>query len=164
MAHGAKAVLKKADGERVVLLKEFFKGPGETVMAPDEMLSQVVVDRPPPFSGSYYIKLGLRKALEISLVNVAAFLSLNEEDGTITSARVVLGAVAPIPMRASSAEKVLMGHIPDETLFSEAGEAAARDSRPIDDFRGSAEYRRDMVEALTKRCLIMALSKARESR
>ena len=162
MSHGAKVVLKKADGERLVLLKDFFTGPGETVAASDEILSQVIVDRPPPLSGSHYIKLGLRKALEISLVNVAAFLSLSEADGTIASARVVLGAVAPIPMRAPSAEKVLIGQKPDGALFSEAGKAAAGDCRPIDDYRGSAEYRRDMVVILTKRCLNMALSKARE--
>jgi carbon-monoxide dehydrogenase medium subunit len=164
MAHGAKVVLKKAGGERLVLLKDFFKGPGETVMAPDEILSQVILEKPPPLSGSHYIKLGLRKALEISLVNVAAFLSLKAGDGTIASARVVLGAVAPVPMRASSAEEVLIDQRPDESLFSEAGEAAARDSRPIDDHRGSAAYRRDMVKVLTKRCLSMALSRARESR
>jgi len=163
IAYGARVVLKKTSGERVVPLKDFFRGPGQTVMAPDEILTQVVVDEPPPCSGAGYIKLGVRKALEISLVNVAAFLSLDGPDGAIVSARVVLGAVAPVPMRAPSAEQALMGEKPGEGLFEKAGEAAARDSRPIDDFRGSAEYRRAMVQVLTQRALKMAFENAKKN-
>jgi carbon-monoxide dehydrogenase medium subunit len=161
LVYDAQVVLKKADGERRVPLNEFFVGPGETIMTPDEILTEVVMDRPPDFSGSGYIKLGLRKALEISIVNVASFIALDGKDGSITSARVALGAVAPVPMRAVSAEKVLVGEKPGETLFEKAGEAAADDSKPIDDFRGSAEYRRAMVGVLTKRTLNLALEKAR---
>ena len=161
IAYGASVVLKKASGERVVPLKDFFRGPGQTVMAPDEILTQVIVDEPPPCSGAGYIKLGVRKALEISLVNVAAFLSLDGLGGVVASARVVLGAVAPVPMRAPSAEQALMGEKPSDGLFAKAGEAAARDSRPIDDFRGSAEYRRAMVQVLTQRALKIALENAK---
>jgi CO/xanthine dehydrogenase FAD-binding subunit len=162
MAYGARVVLKKVSGERIVSLDDFFRGPGETVMQPDEILTTILIDKPPPYSGSGYIKLGVRKTLEISLVNVAACISIGSQDGTIKTARVVLGAVAPTPMRAASAEKVLLGEEPNESLFVEAGEAAARDSRPIDDFRGSAEYRRAMVAVLTRRALNMALIKAKE--
>lgn len=161
IAYDARVVLKRESGERVVPLKDFFRGPGQTVMDPDEILTAVEVDLPPTFSGAGYIKLGVRKTLEISLVNVAAFLALDDLDGVITEARIVLGAVAPVPMRASSAEQTLMGEKPGDSLFSKAGEAAVRDSRPIDDFRGSAEYRRAMVQVLTQRTLDIALQEAR---
>jgi carbon-monoxide dehydrogenase medium subunit len=144
-----------------VPLDEFFQGPGETVIEADEILTEITVDAPPPHSGSGYVKLGIRKTLEISLVNVATFISLDKPDGTIQSARVVLGSVAPIPIRAPSAEEVLVGTKPDEALFVKAGEAAAKDSKPIDDFRGSAEYRREMVKVLTRRALTTALSEAK---
>lgn len=96
----------------------------------------------------------------ISLVNVAAYLSLGSPEGRIVLARVVLGAVAPVPMRATSAEKMLLGEKPSEKLFAKAAEAAAGDSKPIDDFRGSAQYRRAMVEVLTRRALRAALTNA----
>jgi len=162
MAYGASVVLKNSSGKRAVSLDNFFRGPGQTVMEPDELLTEITVETPPPYSGGGYIKLGARKTLITSIVNVAAFLSLDDRDGTITSARVVLGAVAPVPMRATSSEQVLLGEKPTDALFLRAGEAAAGDSKPIDDFRGSAEYRRAMVEVLTRRALNMALRKAKE--
>jgi len=161
MAYDAKAVLMKASGERTIPLEDFFIGPGETVIEPDEILKEIIVEKPRDYSGAGYIKLGVRKALEISLVNVAAFVSLDDLDGAIQSARVLLGAVAPTPIRAYSVEKVLLGEKPGEALFVRAGEAAAQDSKPIDDFRAGAEYRRAMVAVLTKRTLDLALNEAR---
>ena len=164
MAYDAKVVLMKESGEREIPLEDFFTGPGETMIEPDEIVKEILVEKPRDCSGAGYIKLGVRKALEISLVNVAAFVSLDDPDGAIQSARVVLGAVAPTPMRAHSAEKVLLGEKPGEALFVRAGEAAAEDSKPIDDFRAGAEYRRAMVEVLTRRTLDLALNEARRSR
>ena len=161
MAYDAKVVLMKESGEREIPLEDFFTGPGETVIEPDEIVKEIIVEKPRDYSGAGYIKLGVRKALEISLVNVAAFVSLDDPDGAIQSARVVLGAVAPTPMRAHSAEKVLLGEKPGEALFVRAGEAAAEDSKPIDDFRAGAEYRRAMVQVLTRRTLDLALNEAR---
>jgi len=160
MAYGAKAMLANTAGERCVDLNDFFTGPGETVMAPDEILSKFVIEVPQGHCGGGYIKLGMRKTLEISLVNVAAVISLDTPDGPVTKARIVLGSVGPTPMRALSAENVLRGQFTSNALFTRAGEAASRESQPIDDFRGSAEYRRDMVSVLTKRVLNMALSRA----
>ena len=83
-----------------------------------------------------------------------------DQDGSIKTARVVLGSVAPTPLRSPSAEKVLTGEKPGEALFEKAGEAAAGDSKPIDDFRASAEYKKAMVTVLTKRALNMAFKEA----
>jgi CO/xanthine dehydrogenase FAD-binding subunit len=161
MAYGANIVLKKENGERTIPLEGFFKGPGQTTIEPEEILCGVVLKEPPPYSGGGYVKLGVRKALEISLVNVAAFMALDGPNGPIKEARIVLGAVAPIPTRSPSAEAVLMGERPDDELFEKAGTAASKDARPIDDFRGSAEYRREMVKVLTRRALKLAYEEAK---
>jgi len=161
IAYGASLILKKENGERVLLLEEFFKSPGQTNIEPGEILCNIVLNEPPPYSGGGYMKLGLRRSLEISIVNVAAFLALDGPSGPIREARIVLGAVAPTPMRSPSAEKVLIGQKPDEDLFGMAGEEAAKDARPIDDFRASAEYRREMVKVLTKKGLKKAYEEAK---
>lgn len=161
IAYGAKVALKNSSGERLVSLEDLFLGPGETLIGPNEILTEIHVDSPPPSAGAAYIKLGVREALEISLVNVAAFISM-DRDGSIQEARIVLGSVAPTPIRATSAEQILTGEKPSETLFSRAGEAASNDSKPIDDFRASAEYKRAMVAVLTQRALNQALIKVRD--
>ncbi len=161
MAYGGRVILKGAYGERRLPLRDFFQGPGQTVLRADEILTALVLDEPAPGSGAGYMKLGVRQALEISLVNVAAFLAMDGRDGAVKKARIVLGSVAPTPVRAYSAEEVLMGERPTEALFSRAGEAALKDIAPIDDFRASADYKRAMVAVLTRRALREALEGAR---
>ena len=153
---GAVVVLKSAKGERRVLLKEFIHGPGQTAIGSDEIMVRIVIPAYEGLSAGSYIKLGSRKALEISLVNVASFMAMGS-DGTIKEARVALGAVAPTPMLAPSAEAILKGAKPkgeSDAVFKEAARTAAQDAKPIDDHRGSAEYRRAMVEVLTLRTLV----------
>lgn len=161
MVYGASIVLKKERGERIIPLEEFFKGPGQTIIEPEEILCSIILKEPPPYSGGGYVKLGVRKALEISLVNVAAFLVLDGPNGPVKEARIVLGAVAPIPTRSPSAEAILMGERPDDELFERAGIAASTDAKPIDDFRASAEYRREMVTVLAKRAMRLAYEEAK---
>jgi carbon-monoxide dehydrogenase medium subunit len=163
MACGASVTLQSAQDQRLVSLDQFFLGPGRTVMKPAEILTSIVMEIPPAFSGSSYIKLGARRALEISIVSVASFLALERPGGRIHSARIVLGAVAPVPMRAWDAENALIGEIPSRSLFGKAGEAAAEESKPIDDHRGTAGYRRDMVGVLTQKTLQVALERANET-
>ena len=159
IAYGAELVIRSASGERTLPVETLFKGPGLTVLNPDEMVEYIQLKKLPAKTGSAYIKLGVRETLEISIVNVAACLTL--ENDVIKNARIVLGSVAPTPVRAPSAEKALMGGKPSEALFAEAGEAAASDAKPIDDFRASAAYRRDMVATLTRRALGLALDRAK---
>jgi len=163
LALGARVALLGPAGERQVELPEFFLGPGLTSLAASEVLTKALVAKPQLGSGSGYCKLGLRKALEISLANVASWLLLEDDGKTIKEGRVSLGAVAPTPILSLGAAKVLAGAAADEKTFAAAGAAAAADARPIDDHRGSAEYRRDMVAVLTKRCLSQALADARRN-
>jgi CO/xanthine dehydrogenase FAD-binding subunit len=160
ISHGASVVLTKKDGERTVLLEDFIKGPGQTAIEPAEILTSVLLTEPPPFSGSGYVKLGVRKTLEISIVNAAAFLALDGPQGRIRESRIVLGSVAPKPIRAPAAEAVLIGGKGDEVLFHEAGKAAAADAEPIDDFRASAAYRVEMIRMLTQKALRLAYKNA----
>jgi len=161
IACDAQLLLKSSQGERTVPLADFIQSPGQTVITPQEILVAVMLKRPAAGSGNAYIKLGIRETLEISLVNVAAFLTLGDPDGAIQAARVVMGSVGPTPVLSPSAEKVLVGEKPSEALFLAAGVAAATDSRPIDDFRASADYKRAMVKELTRRALTQAFDRAR---
>jgi len=163
MAYGAEVILKNSSSDRSVPVENFFKGPGESLIGPDEILTYVLLKKPQLASGAAYIKLGVRKTLEISLVSVAVYIVLDSQDGSIHSARVILGAVAPTHIRAPSAEKMLLGEKPSDALFESAGNEAANNSSPIDNFRGSAEYRRDMVKVLTRRALSKAYHDAQEN-
>jgi CO/xanthine dehydrogenase FAD-binding subunit len=152
---GAGLILKGPQGDRRLSIEQFFLGPGQTAIGTDEILAGIHIPHPQGPSAGAYLKLGTRKALEIALVNAASCLEL-AADGSIQKARVALGAVAPVPFLALSASKVLEGVKPkntDDPVFKEAAAAAARDSRPITDHRGSADYRREMVEVLTLRTL-----------
>lgn len=159
MAYGAQVVLNSLSGERTLSLDKFFLGPGFTAAKPDEILSEIQIPSLPPHSGAGYINIGVRKGQDCNLVNVASFIAL-DTDGTIRNARIVMGCVGPIPLRASSAEKMLIGQKPESALFSRAGAAASLDSTPIDDFRGTAAYKRDMVGVLTRRTLDIAFREA----
>jgi len=161
IVYDAVLVLQSAAGERRLPIGEFVKGPGLTVAHEDELITAVVIRVPAGNSGAGYLNLGVRRAQDCNIVNVASFLELDERAETIRAARVALGSVGPTPLRSPSAEAVLIGQKPTDAIFELAADAARRDCSPILDFRGSAEYRRDMVAVLTRRTLAMALSEAR---
>lgn len=162
LALGASAALVGPGGERRAGLDGFFLGPGQTVIQPDEVLSRVLLPARRAGEGSGYQKLGLRRVLEISLVSVAVWLRLEPDGATIAEARVSLGAVGPTPLLSPGAAGALTGERAGDESFARAAQAAAADARPIDDHRGSAEYRRDMVAVLCRRCLAQALEDARD--
>jgi carbon-monoxide dehydrogenase medium subunit len=161
-AYGARARLKREDQGRFLPLERLFRGPGATHIEKDEILADLHLKKPPQHSGAGFFKLGHRKALQCSIINGACYLALNPQNGEIEKARVLLGAVASTLVRSSTSENILMGERPSEKLFLEAGRAAVRDCSPIDDLRGSAEYRRDMVRVLTSRTLHAALEEIRK--
>ncbi|MFA6221099.1 MAG: xanthine dehydrogenase family protein subunit M [Desulfomonilaceae bacterium] len=152
--------LKSASSEREILVGDFFVGPGESVIEPNELLVSVFMERPAPWSGGAYIKLGARKTLEISMVNVAVMLALQEPEGPIVDVKIALGAVAPTPVRALAAEEFLIGRQPSEQVFLEAGAIGVGMCQPITDHRGTMEYRCLMIETLTSRALNQAYQRA----
>ncbi|HNT69996.1 MAG TPA: xanthine dehydrogenase family protein subunit M, partial [Syntrophorhabdaceae bacterium] len=157
MAVGAKVELKGKKGRREVSLDEFFLGPGKTVIRADEILTKIIINELPPFTGGDYMKLGHRKALEIAIVAVAARVTLDKPQGIIKNVRIILSAVAPQAIHAVSAEKVLINEKPTEKLIERAATLAMQDCSPITDIRGGAEYRKEIVKVLTKRTLLNAV-------
>jgi CO/xanthine dehydrogenase FAD-binding subunit len=162
IALGASMILRGMHGERRVLVEDFFKGPGESVLKPDEILVQILIANPPVRSSGTYLKLMRRNALDLALVGVAVFLRLDPDQPICREARVVLGAVAPTPIRAPMAEEILLGKKVDEVLAGEAGKVASGVCRPISDIRSSLEYRCNMVEVLTRRAVMGAYHTIKE--
>lgn len=164
MAVGAKVELKGKKGRREVSLDEFFLGPGKTVIRADEILTKIIINELPPFTGGDYMKLGHRKALEIAIVAVAARITLDKPQGIIKNVRIILSAVAPQAIHAVTAEKILLNEKPTEKLIERAATLAMQDCRPITDIRGGAEYRKEIVKVLTKRTLANAVKEVNRKR
>ncbi len=158
IAMGAELIITGVDGERRLPLEDFFKGPGLTALESGEIVTGVHVPLPPPHSGTSYQHISPRGKVDISAVCVGAMVVL--EKGRCSHVRIVLGAVAPIPMRAKKAENMLIGKKLTPKLMDQAGTEAAKESRPISDVRATAEYRKKMVAVLTKRALMEAHKRA----
>ncbi len=160
IALGAKARLSGVGGEREIALEKFFRGPGKTALRGDEIVTEIVVPNDKLHSGSKYEKLFARTSVDLACVGSACWLLLNPKTKAVRDIRIVLGAVAPIPMRAKRAERVLRGKVPTEDLIKEAGEVASTEAKPISDIRASKEYRTDMVKVMTRRAIKGALERA----
>jgi len=141
------------DGERTLPLEGFLTGPGQTARRPGELLTAIRFERLPPASATAFLKAGRRRAMEISVVCVAARLTLDPARERCLAARITLGAVAPTTMRARAAERALEGRPLTDDVLREAGRLAAGECRPISDVRASARYRRLLVETLVPRAL-----------
>lgn len=159
VADGATVHIHGPQGARSVAAEAFFTGPGKTVLAPGEIVTRFTLPARAANTGRAYIKHGRRKAMELATVGVA--VSLVKRGKTVHDVRIVLGAVAPTPMRARAAESLLEGRVPDAALLDAAAAAALSESRPISDVRASAAYRRRMVGVLVKRALVQALENVR---
>ncbi len=151
MALEAWVILASPSGERRVALKEFYTGVRKTVMEPDEMMVEVAFPALDDTQRGTFIKLALRRAQAISVINVATILEIRATK--VKSASITLGAVAPTIIHATEAERYLSGKKINAKAIAEAARLAMEASRPIDDIRGSAEYRREMVRVCTARGL-----------
>lgn len=156
----ASLVLWSPRGERTAALEQFFTGPRQTIRREDEVLIAVLVPQPPPHFGAAYERFALREGNSIAVASVAASLVL-DEGGAVQAARLMLGAVAPVPLPVRAVEEVLRGRRLEGTL-DEAAEIAADAARPISDVRGSAAFRRRLVRVLTRRAFVAAHQRARE--
>ncbi len=146
---------------RRVPIREFFVAHRATRLARGEIMTSVIVRRPPAPMASWYEKFGLRAAASISVASVAVALTLAGD--RCLGARVVIGAVAPTPRISDGASAALAGQplaamTTGSPLLARAGDAAAADSAPIDDIRGTADYRRSLIRVLTERAVLRALA------
>ncbi len=159
MALGASVRLASARGERVVPLDQFFSGVRRTAMAADEILVEIIVPAMSVRQRGMFIKLGLRRAQAISVVNAAVVLSLEDDwqasaqPRRIVDAAITLGSVAPTVIHAEQAEAFLRGRTLEKDSIAQAAELALQAARPIDDIRSSADYRREMARVCVSRCL-----------
>jgi CO/xanthine dehydrogenase FAD-binding subunit len=153
IALGAKLKVKSLGGERPIEVEELFIGPGKTILKKGEIVTEIEIPLLPPHSGGMYLKLPARTAVGIAAVGVAVMVTVDSRDDTCSDIRIVLGAVAPTPVRAVKGEEVLKGKKLQVGLIEKAAKISSEEAQPISDVRASAEYRREMVRVLTQRAL-----------
>ncbi|MEW6376944.1 MAG: xanthine dehydrogenase family protein subunit M [Thermodesulfobacteriota bacterium] len=179
----AQLKVKAVKSERTIPIDQFFTGPGETVLKPDEILIEISIPKPLPNTGSAYWKLQRRQALDLPILGVAVLISLDkatvtctdllcttspistilhalEEDELICKEiRIALGVAAPTPIRAKKAENLLRGKKISDELLEEVAETSAKEAQPRDSIRGEAWYRRDMIKVLVKRMAMKSMER-----
>jgi len=149
----AKAKLAFSEGEKTEAFASFFQGPGKSSIGSKGLLTEIDVPYPAQGSRGVYLKHAVRGAMDIAMVGVAVLMTPDASKNNVQDARIGLGAVAPTPVRASKTEALLRGKPLTAALVKEAAAMAAAESSPISDQRSSGEYRRWIVEALTRRGL-----------
>jgi xanthine dehydrogenase iron-sulfur cluster and FAD-binding subunit A len=152
MALGATVCLKSKQAERLIPLQDFYLGVRRTVMQPDEMLVDISFPAMSQMAHGAFIKIGLRRAQAIAVVNTAIVVELDDNKNVI-QARITLGAVAPTIIHAVEAEIYLEGKILQPAVVEKAAQLAMRESKPISDLRASADYRKEMVRVAVSRGL-----------
>src|SRR6185295_661911 len=161
LALDAAVTLVGPGGERELPVEGFLVAPNRTARRPDELLTRVSFSALPARAATAFLKAGRRRAMEISVVCVAARLTLDASLERCLDARVALGAVAPTALRAREAERALEGQPAGAETFRRAAEAAQQACRPIDDVRASAAFRRHLVGVLVRRALDRCVDRAR---
>ncbi|MDQ7848854.1 MAG: xanthine dehydrogenase family protein subunit M [Armatimonadota bacterium] len=159
IALGAVARIAAVGRERTLPVEEFFVGPHRSALRRGEVLTAVGVPPPERGSGAAFVKFGRRSAQVLAVVNAAAWVRLQQ--GVVEEVRIALGAVAPTPLRARTAEELLRGEPPDPRRLEEAAAAAAGETKPISDMRASADFRRHLSRVLVRRALEQAVQRAR---
>ncbi len=144
LALDADVHLSTAEGARRLPVSQFVRGPGKTDRRSGEILTGVTFAAPSARSATAFIKSGRRRAMEISIVSLAAQLTLDASD-RVADVRIAIGAAAPTAIRATAAEAMLRGKQLSPDLLHEAARCAVEASAPLDDVRASAEYRRHLI-------------------
>ncbi|MFZ0888559.1 MAG: xanthine dehydrogenase family protein subunit M [Candidatus Binataceae bacterium] len=159
IALGAVAKITGRDGMREVPTESFVMSPGRTVLEPGELLVELLIAAPRPHSCDAYLRLIPRNEMDIAVVGVGASVTLDGDK--CVAARIALGAVGPTPILASKAAEAIVGMKLDDAAIERAAQLAIEASSPIDDMRGTAEYRRHVTGVLTRRALAKAAERAR---
>jgi carbon-monoxide dehydrogenase medium subunit len=152
----ASVTLSSQNGQRTQKLSEFLLSPGKTDIQPDEILTDIFFEKTPFNSATSFVKIGPRRGMNIAIVNAATLVGL-DSDGRINHARLSIGAVAPTAIRCHRAEQALIGNPPSEQLWESVSSLITEEISPIDDIRGTAEYRRRAAFILCKRALNAAI-------
>jgi CO/xanthine dehydrogenase FAD-binding subunit len=160
LVYDAGVVVMHTEGQRILPLSDFFRGPGITALEPGEIVKEVILPLTSGLSGSNYQKLSARSKVDIAAVGVSACL-LADETEVVTAARIAIGAAAPVPKRIHRAEKTLEGKKITPELIKRAAQITMDEASPITDTRASAQYRKKMVDVLTQRALENSIEQIR---
>lgn len=159
LVHNALLRVLGPQGERLIELADFFRGPGRNSLTGDEVVLEILVPKPSHGGASAYIKHARRKAMDLALIGVAVYVTCSEDLTHFKEVKIALSTVAPTPIRAVEAEKALKGSLINEESLRVAAEAAAQGCSPRTSWRSDAKYRRQMVEVLVKRSLRLAIER-----
>ncbi|MCY3850849.1 MAG: xanthine dehydrogenase family protein subunit M [Acidimicrobiaceae bacterium] len=160
IVNDARAVIACASGERTADVADIVTGPGETSLADGEFIIEFLLDNPPAGASDAYLRLIPRTEMDIAVVGAAVQLRLDGD--SVASAKVALGAVAPTVVRVPAAEAALVGSTLDDAALAAAAAAASAACNPIDDKRGTIQYRRQVAGVLTRRAAQIAAQRAAE--
>jgi carbon-monoxide dehydrogenase medium subunit len=159
VAAGAKAVIQGPKGKRTVPVEAIPVGPGKTSLKKGELVESIVLPARKPKSGDAYLRFIPRSEMDIAVVSAGVNLTLDSK-GVVTDARVALGAVAPTVLLVAAAAKAIIGTKLDDAALEKLGEAASAACRPIDDKRGTIEFRTKVAAVLAKRAAKIAYKRA----
>lgn len=162
IALSAVAVISGQKGERTVPVEKFCTGPGKNVLEPGEFLVELRFPARPPKSGSHYRRFIPRNEMDIAVVGVGASVVLDKTGEKFVSARIALGAVGPTPLFANEAGNLLAGQSVSDETIGRAADAARSIASPIDDMRGTKEFRLHVTGVLTRRVIEEAVQRARQ--
>ncbi len=163
IALGAKCRVVGPGGERLVPVEDFCTAPGRTVLQPAELLVEFQIPVPARNSSDAYLRFIPRNEMDIAVVGVGAAVTLDLGDDRISDARIALAAVGPTPIFAREASRALAGKPINDESIERAAQLAITASSPIDDMRGTAEFRRHVTGVLTRRTLAKAIERARST-
>ncbi|MDE2999394.1 MAG: xanthine dehydrogenase family protein subunit M [Gemmatimonadota bacterium] len=158
---GATARIAGPEGEREVAVEDFCTAPGQTVLRDGEFLVSLHFPPPAANSGAYFLRFIPRNEMDIAVVNAAAYVELNAEKNAFESARIAVGAVAPVPLYLAAAGAALAGIEVSDQSIETAAEIARQSARPITDMRGTIEQRVHLAGVLTRRAVCGAVERAR---
>jgi CO/xanthine dehydrogenase FAD-binding subunit len=162
IVHNAICAIAGPHGRRDIPVEQFCTGPGRTALQTGEFLVSLHMPPPAPNFGAHYLRFIPRNEMDIAVVGVGASVVLNRDHSSCAAARVALGAVAPTPLLVETAAAALIGKPVSDEAIQQAAEVAEAAARPIDDMRGTVQYRRHLVGVLTRRALRGAIQRAKE--
>jgi CO/xanthine dehydrogenase FAD-binding subunit len=145
--------------ERMIAMADFYRGPGRSVLEPDEVLLEIMIPRASAYSGSAYFKFAQRNAMDLALIGVAAHVCTTPDKSHIKEARIALATAAPTPIRVYETEKLLQDRTVCEKTVNEAAIRASIEASPRSSFRSTSDYRREMIQVFVRRALLKALER-----
>ena len=148
MAYDAQFRLLSTQGKKIVPVEEFFIGPKKTILEPAQLLTRIILPLPSERTCGCWIKIGKRKALIIATITLALVVEMAEDNKTVNDVRTCLGSVAPTPIEIKEIREKMVDKKFSELDFNQLGQIVEDKISPIDDIRGTREYRKDVAKEI----------------